>query len=138
MKRFITAMLFSVTVIVFQQQTLFAALSVYTNVASVTADSEEGHRGIPIAGVDRLVPLAGTGDSLIAIIAIAAAQGDKDPSTSTGLFRGCIPTDTDSHSAGSPDVIDPGAGKWIDCPPYEPCDDPAFHDDGAFLPWHRG
>ena len=33
---------------------------------------------------------------------------------------------------------DPGAGMWIDCPPYEPCDDPALHDDGAFLPWHRG
>ena len=59
MKRFITAMLFSLTVIVCQQQTLFAGLTIHSNVASVTADSEEGHRGIPIAGVDRLVPLAG-------------------------------------------------------------------------------
>ena len=58
MKRFITAILFSLTVIVCEQQTLFAALSVYTNVASVTADSEEGHRGIPIAGVNRLIPVA--------------------------------------------------------------------------------
>lgn len=140
MKRFITAMLFSLTVIVCEQQTLFAPhyydLGVFNGVTSKTSPQNSL---VPVAGVDRSVPLAGS-DSLIAIIAIAAAQVDKDPSTSTGLFRGCIPTETDSHGAGSPDVIDPVAGKWHDCPPYEPCDDDdvSLHNDGAFLPWHRG
>jgi hypothetical protein len=77
MKRFITAMLFSLTVIVCQQQTLFAGLTIHSNVASVTADSEEGHRGIPIAGVDRLIPLAGADSFQVGINvskAIAAPQ----------------------------------------------------------------
>jgi hypothetical protein len=140
MKTIALSMIFSLAVIVCEQQTLFAPHYSDWNGAKRTAVSKSSSQNslVPVAGVDRLVPLAGTGDSLIAIIAIAAAQVDKDPSTSTGRFRGCIPTDTDSHSAGSPDVIDPGAGKWIDCPPYDPCDDPAFYNDGAFLPWHRG
>jgi hypothetical protein len=167
MKRFITAMLFSLTVIVCQQQTLFAAaidealrncvavgadpdrvaildnfcwgtVSYQSNVASVTADSEEGHRGIPIAGVDRLVPLAGTNSGLHSMsspLFRSSTTAVVDPAF-TGNFRGCVPMDTDSHSAGNPDVIDPGAGKWHDCPPYDPCDDPTLHDDGPLLPWH--
>ena len=70
-------MLFSLTVIVCQQQTLFAGLTIHSNVASVTADSEEGHRGIPIAGVDRLIPLAGADSFQVGINvskAIAAPQ----------------------------------------------------------------
>ena len=59
MKRFITAMLFSLTVIVCEQQTLFAPhyydLGVFNGVTSKTSPR---NTLVPIAGVDRLVPVA--------------------------------------------------------------------------------
>ena len=145
MKRFITAMLFSLTVIVCEQQTLFAPhyydLGVFNGVTSKTSPQNSL---VPIAGVARsktaevainfsgprsLVPVAGYTDQL--------SYDDM----SGEWFSG--PADrgkTDDYVGDQ----DPGAGMWIDCPPYEPCDDtslhddPSLHDDGAFLPWHRG
>jgi hypothetical protein len=141
MKRFITAMLFSLTVIVCEQQTLFAPH--FRDGLTAATPSDTTNSLIPIAGVNRsgvarsktaevannlsgprsLVPVAGYTDKL--------SYDDM----SGEWFSG--PADrgkTDDYVGDQ----DPGAGMWIDCPPYEPCDDPAFHDHGAFLPWHRG
>jgi hypothetical protein len=76
MKTIALSMIFSLAVIVCEQQTLFAPHYSDWNGAKRTAVSKSSSQNslVPVAGVDRLVPLAGTGDSLIAIIAIAAAQ----------------------------------------------------------------
>ncbi len=123
MKRFITAMLFSLTVIVCEQQTLFAPH--YTDYGGVTDfTSDTTNSLVPVAGVDRSVPVAGTGDSLIAIIAIAAPQVDKD-------LNIMDPTDC-------PNIMDP-----TDCPSVVyPDDRPTFIDDmryekGAYPNRHK-
>ena len=58
MKRFITAMLFSLTVIVCEQQTLFAPH--FRDGLTAANPSDTTNSLIPIAGVNRSVPLAGT------------------------------------------------------------------------------
>ena len=134
MKTIALSMIFSLAVIVCEQQTLFAPhyTDLYGRLA-VTSKTSPQNSLVPVAGVNRSVPLAGTGDSLIAIIAIAAAKVDKDPSTSTGLFRGCVPMDTDSD--------DSGLGKMSihgdEDQPFD-YDLGPIDDNGAFLPWHRG
>ena len=100
MKTIALSMIFSLAVILCEQQTLFAALSVYTNVASVTADSEEGHRGIPIAGVNRLIPLAGRGGTSYP----NRIGGTSGPGGTTFLTGGSASLE---HGPGMHDSLEP-------------------------------
>jgi hypothetical protein len=146
MKTIALSMIFSLAVIVCEQQTLFAG--VFAKLDGLTAANPTNSL-VPIAGVNRSVPLSGTSNycgspkcspsrfKLLGAVAIPA-QVDKVPSTSTGLFRGCVPMDTDSD--------DPGLGKMsIHGDEDQPIHNDAKEDvmaqeyqDGAFLPWHRG
>jgi hypothetical protein len=90
MKRFITAMLFSLTVIVCEQQTLFAPH--YTDYGGVTDfTSDTTNSLVPVAGVDRSVPVAGTNSGL--------------HSMSSPLFRSSTTAVADPTDC--PNIVDP-------------------------------
>jgi len=90
MKRFITAILLSLTVIVCEQQTLFAPH--YTDFGGRLAGNinESLHcHGLVLNSPekDRLIPVASS-DSLIAIVAIAAAKDSNQPSVGDNAVSG--------------------------------------------------
>ena len=148
MKRFITAMLFSATVIVCQQQTLFAALSIHTNTPSVTADSEEGNRGIPIAGADRLVPVAGANSGLHSmsspLFRMSLMSGSATDSLGSYVPSGGRFDSSSTSTQMKPDD-DMGCNLYMDpndCPniiDIGECDeiiDPYLQNNSPLLPWH--
>jgi hypothetical protein len=99
---------------------------------------------VPVAGVNQSAPLASASRFNVSKshystlpYGLMYEQGSRIRQQSPGFINkdpGAGVIDPDD----CPSVIDPDAEKWTDCPPYEPCDDAAFYEDGAFLPWHRG
>jgi hypothetical protein len=152
MKRFITAMIFSLTVIVCEQQTLFAPH--YTDfggrlAANVTVDDYEilnlrgtTHSLVPVAGVNRLIPVA------------LSFTTPVDDSNSCGVM-GCSRKYARNHESYSHDgvivvdVDDPGdadltgpIGGTLDrtSTVIDPNDCSEIVDPylRPFLSWHRG
>jgi hypothetical protein len=86
MKRFITAMLFSLTIIVCEQQTLFAPhYTTYGGTSLVAGDTTNSL--IPIVGVNRLIPVAGT--------------NSKGSAKTRGIWQDCNNYDSVTPGAGS-------------------------------------
>jgi len=155
MKPIALSMLFSLAVIVCEQQTLFAphittfeglkAANSLTNgrclerrivggtMCSVFADDSPTNSLVPIAGVNRSVPLAGSGNGVIS----AATEFVKNDiwvlDTGAGLEHGPGMHDSLHNIRGEEDQ--PIRGEKDQ--PFDNDLGP-IHNDSAFLPWHRG
>jgi hypothetical protein len=108
MKRFITAMLFSLTVIVCEQQTLFAPH--FTTFDGLTAANPRDTTNslVPVAGVNMSIPLAGSSENGFVRYPPLVKPKHDSPSFVTSnvdLVFDCRPNIMDPDNC--PDVVDP-------------------------------
>jgi len=117
MKTIALSMIFSLAVIVCEQQTLFAPHIVTCD--ELTAASPSNSL-VPIAGVNRSVPLAGSGNGVIS----AATEFVKNDIWTLDTGNGLTGNGTSAIDPGDcTSALDPGLDN--------------LHNNGAFLPWHR-
>jgi hypothetical protein len=139
MKTIALSMIFSLAVIVCEQQTLFAPH--YTDFGgrlAVTSKTSPQNSLVPVAGVNGLVPLSGTSNfcgspkcapsrfKLLGAVAIPA-HVDKDPSDLRDSMLGCYPEGLDDSRLGKMSIHGDEGEDVMD----------QEYRDGAFLPWHR-
>jgi hypothetical protein len=94
------------------------------SVIFVTADSEEGHRGIPIAGVDRLIPVA---ESFVT----SNVDSVIDCRPVVYIVDSVFDCRANVHIVDSDDDPD-----FIDDPNFILDDMPFLELDSPLLPWH--
>ena len=136
MKRIITAML-TLALITGLSAEKASAIDVPHPTGEATGPPREWHRGIPIAGVDRLIPLAGRGRTSYP----NRISGTSGPGGTTFLTGGNSGSGRTSSLGGvppQPEFLTGGSASLEHGPGMHDSLEHGLHDNGAFLPWHRG
>jgi hypothetical protein len=153
MKTIALSMIFSLVVIVCEEQTLFAPHIVTFDglraanpnisclVCTELCDCKPGNSLVPIAGVNRSVPLAGSGYNPGKGASRAIVHPEFSPSSSRAIVHpefspsGPDRKPTVDGAMPIPALMRPDRGNSLE---HGPGMHDSLHDDSAFLPWHRG
>jgi hypothetical protein len=129
MKTIALSMIFSLVVIVCEGQTLFAPA--FVKLGDIKGDFKAANSTnslVPIAGVNRSVPLAGASYNPGKGASRAIVHPQYSPS---GPDR----KPTVDGAIAIPALMRPDRGNSLE---HGPGMHDSLHDDSAFLPWHRG
>jgi hypothetical protein len=146
MKTIALSMIFSLVAIVCEQQTLFAP-----HIIDFATAPHPTNSLVPIAGVNRSIPLAGTNAYCTDNWCVSKAKGsghnindefdDFSPSSSRAIVHpefspsGPDRKPTVDGAMPIPALMRPDRGNSLE---HGPGLHDSLHDDSAFLPWHRG
>jgi hypothetical protein len=145
MKTIALSMIFSLAFIVCEQQTLFAPH--YTDFGgrlAVTSKTSPQNSVVPIAGVNRLVPVASSSSSRAIVhpqYSPSSSRAIIHPNYSPSSSRAIVhPEFSPSGPDLKPTVNGVSLYDHIRGEKDQPFDNDLgrIHDDSAFLPWHRG
>jgi hypothetical protein len=142
MKTITLSMIFSLAVIVCEGQTLFAPA--FVKLGDIKGDFKAANSTnslVPIAGVNRSVPLAGSGYNPGKGASRAIVHPEFSPSSSRAIVHpefspsGPDRKPTVDGAMPIPALMRPDRGNSLE---HGPGMHDSLHDDSAFLPWHRG
>jgi hypothetical protein len=142
MKTIALSMIFSLVVIVCEGQTLFAPA--FVKLGDIKGDFKAANSTnslVPIAGVNRSVPLAGSGYNPGKGASRAIVHPEFSPSSSRAIVHpefspsGPDRKPTVDGAMPIPALMRPDRGNSLE---HGPGMHDSLHDDSAFLPWHRG
>ena len=137
MKTIALSMILSLAVIVCEQQTLFAP-----HFVSFAKAPQPTNSLVPIAGVNRSVPLAGTSNYCRNNWCVSGGDPtSKNRNSSRAIVHpeyspsGPDRKPTVDGAMPIPALMRPDRGNSLE---HGPGMHDSLHDDSAFLPWHRG